>query len=520
MRAKDAALIASHVGRAGAMIFHEGRVGYVLDGDIDASEPIEVRDSIKTGTVPRSRIRVHGSRTAKYAVVFADVGAIAVSMCLAAWARDRLVTSPGPLGPMVKTGLASLLIWPIVFGRYRLYTTAAISSASSEVTRVVHAMAAGVVLTGVTSLVLAQAVSRVWLLLLMVLGALAVLAERGATRGFFRRAREGGRLQRPVIVVGTNAEALGIAQMLRDDPSLGFRVLGLLDCSNTIPEVPEVPVLGHWHDAVQIVEDLDATGVIIATSAIDTGTANHLARDLIEIGCHVELTSGLVDISADRLLPHPLGTRPVVYVEPIRRFGWRAVAKRGFDLLLAVFLLIVTLPILIVSIVLIKLDSKGPLFFTQPRLGRNGVIFGVRKLRTMVVGAERMLDELHDQSDADGPLFKMRNDPRVTRVGRTLRRLSIDELPQLWNVVVGDMSIVGPRPALPAEAELWTDEMGARLRVKPGITGMWQVSGRSTLSFEDYVRNDLYYVDNWTLLTDLAIVAKTVPVVFLGRGAC
>jgi exopolysaccharide biosynthesis polyprenyl glycosylphosphotransferase len=502
------------------MISYQGRVGYVVDGDIDAPPPTVVEESNDFGTVRKSRIRFHGSRAAKCAVVFADVVAIAVSMCLAAWVRDRLVTRPEALGPMVKTGVASLFMWPIVFGRYRLYTTAAISSASSEVTRAVHAMAAGVVLTGLTSLVLVQAVSRVWLLLLMVIGTLAVLAERGAARRFFRRARGRGKLQRPVIVVGTNAEALGIAQMLRDDPSLGFRVVGLLDCSNAIRGVPPVPVLGHWHDAVEIVKDLDVTGVIIATSAIDTGTANRLARDLIEVGCHVELTSGLVDISADRLLPHPLGTRPVVYVEPIRRFGWRAVAKRVFDLLFAVLLLILTLPVLIVTAVLIKLDSKGPLFFTQPRLGRNGVIFGVRKLRTMVVGAERMLDELRDQSDVDGPLFKMRNDPRVTRVGRIIRKLSIDELPQLWNVVMGDMSIVGPRPALPAEAELWTDETRARLRVKPGITGMWQVSGRSSLAFEDYVRNDLYYVDNWTLLTDLAIVAKTVPVVFLGRGAC
>jgi exopolysaccharide biosynthesis polyprenyl glycosylphosphotransferase len=502
------------------MISHEGRVGYVVDDDVDAPDPTIVREHIKPGTVGKSRVRVHGSRAAKCAVVLADVVAIAASMCLAAWARDRLVARPEPLGPIVKTSIASLLMWPIVFGRYRLYTTAAISSASSEVTRAVHAMAAGVALTGVTSLVLAQAVSRVWLLLLMIFGTLAVLSERGATRRFFRRARGRGKLQRPVIVVGTNAEAVGIAEMLRDDPSLGFRVLGLLDCSNAIHGVPDVPVLGHWLDAVDIVQDLGVTGVIVATSAIDTGTANRLARDLIEIGCHVELTSGLVDISADRLLPHPLGTRPVVYVEPIRRFGWRAVAKRGFDLLLAVLLLVLTLPILIVSAVLIKLDSKGPLFFTQPRLGRNGTIFGVRKLRTMVVGAERMLDDIRDQSEVDGPLFKMRNDPRVTRVGRILRRLSIDELPQLLNVVVGDMSVVGPRPALPAEAELWTDEMRARLRVKPGITGMWQVNGRSALSFEDYVRNDLYYVDNWTLLTDLAIVAKTVPVVFLGRGAC
>jgi exopolysaccharide biosynthesis polyprenyl glycosylphosphotransferase len=502
------------------MISYENGASRVIDGHIDVLDPTVVRERSETGTGRESHGRMHGSRAAKCAVVFADVVAIAASMCLAAWARDRLVARPEPLGPIVKTGVASLLMWPIVFGRYRLYTTAAISSASSEVTRAVHAIAAGVALTGVTSLVLAQAVSRVWLLLVMVLGTLAVVAERGAIRRFFRRARGRGKLQRPVIVVGTNTEALGIAQMLRDDPSLGYRVLGLLDCSNAIRGVPEMPVLGDWHDAVEIVKDLHVTGVIIATSAIDTGTANRLARDLIEIGCHVELTSGLVDISADRLLAHPLGTRPVVYIEPTRRFGWRAVAKRVFDLLLAICLLILTLPILIVSAILIKFDSKGPLFFTQPRLGRDGAIFGVRKLRTMVVGAEQMLDELRDQSEVDGPLFKMRNDPRVTKVGRVLRRLSIDELPQLWNVVMGDMSMVGPRPALPAEAELWTDEMQARLRVKPGITGMWQVNGRSALSFEDYVRNDLYYVDNWTLLTDLAIVAKTVPVVCFGRGAC
>jgi len=501
------------------MISYESRAAHAVDDQIEVPDPTVVHQGGELGT-DRLRHRVHGSRTAKCAVVLADVVAVAASMCIAVWARNRLLTRPEPLGPIVRTSVASLLMWPIVFARYRLYTTAAISSTSSEVTRALHAIAVGVGLTGVTSLVLAQEVSRVWLLLLMVVATFAVLTERSAARRFFRRARGRGKLQRPVIVVGTNAEAVGIARMLESDPGLGYQVLGLLDCSDAMHGVAEVPVLGKWHDAVQIVKELRVTGVIIATSAIDTGTANRLARDLIEVGCHVELTSGLVDISADRLLAHPLGTRPVVYVEPIRRFGWRAVAKRVFDLFLATLLLVLTLPLLIVSAVLIKLDSKGPLFFTQLRLGRDGVVFGVRKLRTMVIGAELMLDDLRDQSEADGPLFKMRNDPRVTRVGRILRRLSIDELPQLWNVVVGDMSMVGPRPALPAEAELWTDEVRARLRVKPGITGMWQVTGRSSFSFEDYVRNDLYYVDNWTFLTDLAIVAKTVPVVCFGKGAC
>src|SRR5262249_17780445 len=145
--------------------------------------------------------------------------------------------------------------------------------------------------------------------------------------------------------------------------------------------------------------------------------------------------------------------------------------------------------------------------------------FLVRKLRTMTNDAEAMLDLLRESSEVDGPLFKMRDDPRVTRVGRFLRKASIDEIPQMWNVLRGEMSIVGPRPALPGEMAGWTEELESRLRVKPGVTGMWQVSGRSTSSFDDYIRHDLYYVDNWTLLSDLAIMAKTVPVVLFQRGA-
>jgi lipopolysaccharide/colanic/teichoic acid biosynthesis glycosyltransferase len=158
-------------------------------------------------------------------------------------------------------------------------------------------------------------------------------------------------------------------------------------------------------------------------------------------------------------------------------------------------------------------------FFAQVRVGKDGKLFRVRKLRTMVTGAEQMLDGLRDQNEADGALFKMQADPRVTRVGAILRKWSIDELPQLFNVLVGEMSVVGPRPAIPSEMSAWSDGLENRLRVKPGITGMWQVNGRSSTSFDDYVRHDLYYVDNWSLLTDVALVLKTVPVVLFRKGA-
>ena len=206
-------------------------------------------------------------------------------------------------------------------------------------------------------------------------------------------------------------------------------------------------------------------------------------------GFHVELTAGLVDIAADRLIARPLGRRPVLYVEPVRRVGWRAAAKRLFDLVMAGSMLLLLLPLLAVCAVLVKLDSRGPVFFRQVRLGKDRKTFKLAKLRTMVVGAELMVDELQTHNEADGPLFKLREESRAScAAGRFLRKTSLDEVPQLWNVLRGEMSLVGPRPALESESEGWTPELALRLRVKPGITGMWQVNGRSSSSFEDYAR--------------------------------
>jgi exopolysaccharide biosynthesis polyprenyl glycosylphosphotransferase len=201
------------------------------------------------------------------------------------------------------------------------------------------------------------------------------------------------------------------------------------------------------------------------------------------------------------------------------RDGWRASAKRAFDVVLCGLLFVLTAPIVLASAMLVKLTSPGPAFFRQERVGRDGRLFTIYKLRTMVEDAESMLSSLQEENELDGPTFKIRDDPRVTAVGRVLRRTSIDELPQLWNVLRGDMAMVGPRPALPSEAAEWPPLAFQRLRVRPGLTGMWQVAGRNLTRFDEYLRLDLYYVDNWSLITDLAIVAKTVPTVIAGRGA-
>jgi exopolysaccharide biosynthesis polyprenyl glycosylphosphotransferase len=278
-------------------------------------------------------------------------------------------------------------------------------------------------------------------------------------------------------------------------------------------------VLCSIAETLRVAQETAVSGVVVATTAVDTETSNRLARQLTDAGLHVELSSSLRDIAAERLTVRPLGRCPVIYVEPVRRSGWRAAAKRGFDITVAAVGLVATAPVLVAAAVAVKLGSKGQVLFRQERLGRNGKLFRVLKFRTMVSSAEDLIVDLRALNQADGPLFKLRDDPRVTPVGRFLRRYSIDELPQLWNVLKGEMSLVGPRPALAAEMAAWSPELHNRLRVKPGVTGMWQVSGRSNCSFAEYTRLDLYYVDNWTLWSDLAIVAKTLPTLLSGRGA-
>jgi exopolysaccharide biosynthesis polyprenyl glycosylphosphotransferase len=462
--------------------------------------------------------RAHGSRAAKLGVLGADTAAIAAAMALAAWTR-WLANDNEAFAPLWIAAAVSMPIWLGVFARYKLYTAAAVSSRTAEFRRIVHAVAAAAAGTGVVALLIDAPISRAWLVLTFVFALVTVEIDRSVVRIVFRRARARGQLRRRVVIIGANAEALELVRMLRTNASLGYDVIGIVRCGAENGVVSPVPVLGEWSDAIEIVQSVDASGVIMATSSVDISVANRLARELMELGYHVELTSGLVDISADRLIARPLGRHPVMYVEPVRLSGWRAVAKRGFDIAVSASMLIVLAPVLVIAAIVIKVDSRGPVFFMQVRVGKNGKLFRVRKLRTMVTGAEQMLDTLRDQNEADGALFKMQADPRVTRVGAILRKWSIDELPQLFNVLLGEMSVVGPRPAIPSEMSAWSDDLQNRLRVKPGITGMWQVNGRSSTSFDEYVRHDLYYVDNWSLLTDVALVLKTVPVVLLRKGA-
>ncbi|MFK7918038.1 MAG: sugar transferase [Ilumatobacter sp.] len=361
-------------------------------------------------------------------------------------------------------------------------------------------------------------ISRLWVFLTAVSMWSMVMIERQIARRWFARRRAEGLMQRRIVVVGTDEHALGIVDRYTENPALGYEVVGL---AGDDPHVTHqgIAVLGERADLPKILADNDCCGVVVSLSSVPDTEVNALTRRLTDDGFHVALSSSLRDIDVWRLRPQWQDGQTLIYIEPVIRHGWRAGAKRVLDLALAALILIATLPMLLAAIIAIKVTSPGPAFFRQVRVGRHGEAFVVLKLRTMVVDAEARKAALAADNEADGPLFKMEQDPRVTSIGRWLRKLSIDELPQLLCVIGGTMSMVGPRPALPDEVEQWDETVRERLRVLPGLTGMWQVSGRSNSSFEQYKRLDLYYVDNWSLSHDLRICARTVSVVLTGRGA-
>jgi exopolysaccharide biosynthesis polyprenyl glycosylphosphotransferase len=451
---------------------------------------------------------------------FVDLAAVSAAMLIAFQLQRRLPHETAVATEDLLLGTMSLPVWALMLWRARLYSRPHTAGRLDELRRVIKATlrtCAGIALIG---LVVKMRIARSWLVILASVAPVTLTVARTLTRRFFARLRARGHLLEPVVLVGANLEALALSAMLVADPGLGYRVVGFVGDESPPGTVlmDGRRILGAVSDTLRVARAAGAVGVIIATTAVGHDVSNRLTRQLTEVGMHVELSSSLCDISAERLFLRPLGRFPVLYVDPVRRHGWQARAKRAFDITLAAIGGVLAAPLIALAAVAIKLDGEGPVHFRQKRVGKDGKPFDVLKLRTMVNNAERLQGALLRENQADGPLFKLRSDPRITRVGRVLRALSIDELPQLWNVLRGDMSLVGPRPALPSEVPLWAPELHGRLTVKPGMTGMWQVSGsRRWHSFDEYARLDLYYVDNWSIWTDLAILAKTIPAVLCNR---
>ena len=332
-----------------------------------------------------------------------------------------------------------------------------------------------------------------------------------------RRSR--GQAMARTLVVGDAGSVHQVIGDLRHATYHGYRVVGV--CLPSITDRPPqdgVPTLGALADIPQVAYDHHVDTVIVAGSELAGDALRRLSWALGRAGVDLVVAPGLVEVLGPRVQLRPTAGLSLLEVEtssPRRRL----LAKAVLDRILGGALLLAASPVILGAALAVRLTSPGPAFFRQRRIGVDGRPFTMWKLRSMYVDAEQRRAALLAQSDRDGLMFKMHDDPRITRVGRLLRRYSIDELPQLWNVVRGDMSLVGPRPPLPQEVDGYHDAVNRRLHVRPGLTGLWQVSGRADLSWEEAVRLDLRYVDNWSVAMDLLILWKTARAVLGGSGA-
>lgn len=462
------------------------------------------------------RARRSGLRRALVAVDAAAASvawALALSLVHAAGTPVRLER----LGAM--TGVTLLLL-----GSQRLYQSRTCSSRLVEMARLIRvAIASSVAAVAVFRLTGSRAA-----LVPAAAGGLLALVLLSAGRTFYdtwvRAERTRGRFSRPVAIVGSGAEAGRVIELFRHHPELGYRVCGVVG-NRKAAQDHGVDWLGDPCDAVDRVLASGATGVVVVSQEFSSEELNQLLREFLTRGIHVRMASGLWRIDHRRLQVTSLAHEPFLYLRPAALSGSQLLLKRVLDLAVASVVLIVAAPVLLAAALAVKLGDGGPVLFRQTRVGRGGRPFTLLKFRTMVTDAEARLDALSERNQRQGPLFKIDADPRVTRVGKVLRATSLDELPQLFNVLGGSMSLVGPRPALPEEVARFDPDLLDRHRMRPGVTGLWQVEARDNISFYAYRHLDLFYVENWSCALDVVVLASTVPVVItralrtaLGRG--
>jgi len=426
------------------------------------------------------------------------------------------------------------IAWISALSAYRTRDVRIIGSGLAEYKRIVGSSALTFGLLAIAFQALDIHRSRGFFVSVLLLGLSGLLVERRVWRTWLARRRAAGEYLSSAIVVGSRRDVEYVIEQIHRNPDAGYRVDGAAVDTIATPGISASPASGHSltvrSQQVLIVAGLADVALAARTMDVDAvvvaGQPNADERFIKELAWQLEgtraelvLASRLADVAGPRIHFRPVEGLPLVHVELPQYEGGKHVAKRVFDATVAAIAIIALLPLFLAIAIVIRRDSEGPILFSQQRVGRNGKTFRMFKYRSMVVDAEQRLEQLRSENEAHGALFKMRNDPRVTRVGHILRKFSLDELPQLWNVLVGDMSLVGPRPPLQSEVEEYERHVRRRLFIKPGLTGMWQVNGRSDLDWEESVRLDLYYVENWSLTGDLLILWRTARVVLNGTGA-
>ncbi|WP_130493542.1 sugar transferase [Motilibacter rhizosphaerae] len=419
--------------------------------------------------------------------------------------------------------LALAAAWVLVVVLLRGYETRFTSVGSEEFRRVGVAGLALTALVGTGAWAFDASVPRAPVLLALALTVSLSLAARWALRRRTHRRRARGLDRDRVLVVGHPEGLVWLTSTLARSPYHGMDVVAA--ClpqraeAGRLAEV-DVPVEGSFADVVRVAEALAVdTVVVLSCPELDAEALRRIGWGLEELGAELLVAPGVMEAVGPRVGIRPVCGVPLIHVEAPELRGSRRLAKAAFDRAVAAVALLVLSPVLLAVAVAVRFDSPGGALFRQRRVGVRGREFTMWKFRSMVTGADALVGELAEQDEGSGLLFKVRDDPRVTRVGRLLRKTSLDELPQLVNVLLGHMSLVGPRPPLPREVALYPGDVRRRLLVKPGVTGLWQVSGRSDLSWEESVRLDLRYVENWSFAYDLVILVRTASAVLFSHGA-
>lgn len=482
------------------------------------------------GSTPRGRVLGRPWESGlPLLVLTVDVVAVLVSTFLSAELRfggARIMTLPGV--NILDYGTISLFLsaaWVVALGLHGSRDIRILGVGAEEYKRVLQGTLYLFGSVAILAFVIGLEVARGYIALALPLGLVLLLLGRFLVRGWVARRRAQGLFRRRLMLVGGPKAVRHIFETLDSEAGAGYAPVaaalpGYKPRAQGYLPIPVTTDVTTVEDVVAHVDSRDIEAVVITSGhTLIPSDVRRLGWELQERGISLIMAPALVDVAGPRLHTQPLAGLPLIHLSTPRLSRGKAFTKRAFDLAAAGLGIVLISPLLLAVAVAIAATDRGPVLFRQERIGLGGKPFTMLKFRSMVVNAEEIKQQLVSDRGDEDVLFKMKDDPRITRVGRFIRRTSIDELPQLVNVLRGDMSLVGPRPHLPHEVEHYEQHVHRRFLVQPGITGLWQVSGRSDLSWEEAVRLDLYYVENWSILGDLVILGRTVKAVTAADGA-
>lgn len=452
-----------------------------------------------------------------------DAIVIVLATILAYELRGQLaaITSLKPFKNELPVALAVLPLWLAIFYAFGCYRPQYLNTGGDAFRRFTGAAIGGAFALGFVSFALNLQLSRIFVATLFVLVFVFGGGMRLLVREYLKQARAKGHLVQNVLIVGADSEAAEVAEAMVRSSWVGYRVVGFLDQERLIgSEVVEgVEVVGRIESVLDQALERRAGLVLVSPTAVPAGTLKDVIVTLEGSPIDVAIAPSLFEVVTRRVTVESVGNVPILHVSQIRLTGIRAATKRVVDIVGSLALMAVFWPVMLGAAIAIWSEDGKPAIFRQRRVGKDGAEFTLRKFRTMHPDAKERLRDVENLNEAGQHFFKIRRDPRVTRVGRFLRKWSIDEMPQFWNVFKGEMSLIGPRPPLPEEVDDYDAWQMRRLRVRPGLSGYWQVSGRSNVPFDEAVRLDLFYIANWSLGFDLYLMARTVKAVIGRVGA-